>query len=92
MEKHTKEELEDFSINGLISLVMESEDNQESLGDAYVKTLNSYQKKLEDMERIAKKQSECVKNLHKYIFMNESIPEDERELIIANLDTVIRLY
>jgi hypothetical protein len=46
----------------------------------------------EELERIARKQNEVIKQLHNYIFMNESIPEEEREFILANLDTVLRLY
>ncbi len=46
----------------------------------------------EELERIARKQSEVIKQLHSYIFQNENIKEEEREFIIANLDTVIRLY
>jgi hypothetical protein len=46
----------------------------------------------EELELIARKQSEVIKQLHNYIFMNVSIPEGEREFILANLDTVIRLY
>jgi hypothetical protein len=46
----------------------------------------------EELDRIARKQSEVIKQLHNYIFMNERIPEGEREFILANLDTVLRLY
>jgi hypothetical protein len=46
----------------------------------------------EELERIARKQSDVIKQLHNYIFMNENIPEDEREFILTNLDTVLRLY
>jgi hypothetical protein len=46
----------------------------------------------EELDRIARKQSEVIKQLHNYIFMNESIPEEERVFILANLNTVLRLY
>jgi hypothetical protein len=45
-----------------------------------------------ELERIAEKQSKTIKQLHKYVFQNENIKEEEREFILANLATVIRLY
>lgn len=45
----------------------------------------------EELERIAKKQNDVITNLQKYVFMNENIKEEEREFILANLNTVIRL-
>jgi hypothetical protein len=45
-----------------------------------------------ELERIADKQSKAIKQLHKYVFQNENIKEEEREFILANLATVIRLY
>lgn len=45
----------------------------------------------EELERIARKQSEVIKQLHRYIFMNEVILKEEREFLLANLNTVIRL-
>ena len=45
----------------------------------------------EELERIAKKQNTVIEQLHKYIFMNENIKEEEREFLLANLVTVIRL-
>lgn len=46
----------------------------------------------EELERIASKQSYVIKSLHSYIYMNESISEEEREFLLANLNTVLRLY
>lgn len=49
-------------------------------------------RKVEDLEVIVRKQSEVIKQLHKHVFLNENIKAEEREFILANLDTVIRLY
>ncbi|MFS0783586.1 hypothetical protein [Bacillus sp. 1P06AnD] len=49
-------------------------------------------KKAEELDLIARKQNDVIENLHKFIFGNENIKEEEREFILANLDTVIRLY
>ena len=46
----------------------------------------------EQLHQIAAKQSNVIKALHSYVFMNEAISEEEREFILANLNTVIRLY
>jgi hypothetical protein len=45
----------------------------------------------EELESIAKKQNKVIEQLHRYVFQNENIKEEEREFILANLATVIRL-
>lgn len=49
-------------------------------------------KEAEALDKITRKQNEVIEQLHKYIFGNENIKEEEREFILANLNTVIRLY
>lgn len=47
---------------------------------------------IDRVDRIARKQNDVITNLHNYIFGNEAISEEEREFLLANLNTVIRLY
>jgi hypothetical protein len=68
-------------------------------GDVVVQTLSFGHKpalKIEipatELKRIVEKQNKVIKQLHTYVFQNENIKEEERDFILANLATVIRLY
>ncbi|MGM9923875.1 MAG: hypothetical protein ACI35R_06460 [Bacillus sp. (in: firmicutes)] len=46
----------------------------------------------EELNTIVRRQSNAIKAMHRYIFGNENIKEDDREALLNTLATVIRLY